>query len=328
MEATLERTGAGVPDALVPGLDLTDGGGSYDAESAAALARTGSVAAVAAAAATTVDMDPLQMFLNRIGEVPLLTAAEEVTLARRVEEGDARARSEMVEANLRLVVSIAKQYRGQGLPFLDLIQEGTIGLVRAVEKFDWRRGYKFSTYATWWIRQAVARGLADKGRTIRIPVHVVDRVNRMVAIERRLVTDLGREPTEVEIAEATEMPLEEVRQLRRASQPPLSLERPVGPSQESSFGDFVEDEDAPEPHEEAESAGRLEQLDRALRSLSRRERDVITLRFGLGGEREHTLAEVGERFGITRERVRQLEAQGLRKLGALGEVQGLRTPAA
>jgi RNA polymerase primary sigma factor len=272
--------------------------------------------------------DSLQMYLKEIGRVPLLTADQEVALAKAYEAGSEAAKQRMIEANLRLVVSIAKNYRNQGLPFLDLIQEGTIGLVRAVEKFDWRRGYKFSTYATWWIRQAVARSLADKGRTIRMPVHVVDRLNRIGRIERRMISELGREPSLEEIANEAEMPLDEVEYIRKAMQPPMSLDRPVGDDEDSEFGQFVADERTASPEDEAEQRARAEMLKRVLDSLSQRERRVLELRYGLNGEHPRTLDEVGREFSVTRERIRQIENQGLRKLEALGEAQGLRSPAA
>ena len=271
-----------------------------------------------------VSTDALQLFLKDIGKVELLTAAEEVELAKRIERGDHRAKQEMVEANLRLVVSIAKRYRNQGLPFLDLIQEGTIGLVRAAEKFDWRKGYKFSTYATWWIRQAVARALADKGRTIRMPVHVVEKLNKIGRAERKLVTELGREPTAEEIAEVTGIDPEEVDSIKRSAQAPVSLEKPVGDEEESEFGQFIEDEHTPLPEDAADTAFRAEALAKCLNSLSTRERRVLELRYGLNGEQPCTLDEVGRTFQVTRERIRQIENQGLKKLRALADSQKLR----
>ena len=267
--------------------------------------------------------DSMQLFLRDIGRVELLTAAREVELAKRIERGDHRAKQEMVEANLRLVVSIAKRYRNQGLPFLDLIQEGTIGLVRAAEKFDWRKGYKFSTYATWWIRQAVARALADKARTIRMPVHVVEKLNKIVRSERKLRAERGREPTNIEIANDLDMSVEEVESIRRTSQAPVSLEKPVGDDDESEFGHFIEDESAPLPDEAADTAFRTEALTKCLAFLSARERRVLELRYGLNGERPRTLDEVGRAFNVTRERIRQIENQGLKKLRALAESQKL-----
>ncbi len=266
-----------------------------------------------------VSTDALQLFLKDIGKVELLTAAEEVELAKRIERGDHRAKQEMVEANLRLVVSIAKRYRNQGLPFLDLIQEGTIGLVRAAEKFDWRKGYKFSTYATWWIRQAVARALADKGRTIRMPVHVVEKLNKIVRSERKLRGELCREPTAVEIAADVDLPLDEVEQILRTSQAPVSLEKPVGDEEESEFGHFLTDENAPLPDEAADTTLRRELLRDILGTLTHRERRVLELRYGLGGEQPRTLDEVGRAFNVTRERIRQIENQSLKKLRALAE---------
>ena len=263
--------------------------------------------------------DSLQLFLKDVGRVSLLTAAQEVELAKRIERGDHRAKQEMVEANLRLVVSIAKRYRNQGLPFLDLIQEGTIGLVRAAEKFDWRKGYKFSTYATWWIRQAVARALADKARTIRMPVHVVEKLNKIVRTERKLRAERGREPTNEEIARDLELTIEEVESIRRTSQTPVSLEKPVGDDEESEFGHFLEDETTPLPDEAADTAFRAEALTKCLGALSYRERRVLELRYGLNGEQPCTLDEVGRAFQVTRERIRQIENQGLKKLRALAE---------
>jgi RNA polymerase primary sigma factor len=271
-----------------------------------------------------VSTDALQLFLKDIGKVELLTAAEEVELAKRIERGDHRAKQEMVEANLRLVVSIAKRYRNQGLPFLDLIQEGTIGLVRAAEKFDWRKGYKFSTYATWWIRQAVARALADKGRTIRMPVHVVEKLNKIVRSERKLRGELCREPLAVEIATDVDLPLDEVEQILRTSQAPVSLEKPVGDEEESEFGHFLTDENAPLPDEAADTTLRQELLRNILGTLSHRERRVLELRYGLDGEQPRTLDEVGRAFNVTRERIRQIENQSLKKLRALAVTDSLR----
>ena len=271
-----------------------------------------------------VSTDALQLFLKDIGKVQLLTAAEEVELAKRIERGDHRAKQEMVEANLRLVVSIAKRYRNQGLPFLDLIQEGTIGLVRAAEKFDWRKGYKFSTYATWWIRQAVARALADKGRTIRMPVHVVEKLNKIVRSERKLRGELCREPLPIEIAIDIDLPLDEVEQILRTSQAPISLEKPVGDEEESEFGHFLTDENAPLPDEVADTTLRQELLGDILGTLSQRERRVLELRYGLGGEQPRTLDEVGRTFNVTRERIRQIENQSLKKLRALAATDSLK----
>src|SRR3954453_10009881 len=282
------------------------------------------VAPVVQAEAREISTDSLQLFLKDIGRVDLLTAAQEVELAKRIERGDHGAKQDMVEANLRLVVSIAKRYRNQGLPFLDLIQEGTIGLVRAAEKFDWRKGYKFPTYATWWIRQAVARALADKARTIRMPVHVVEKLNKILRTERKLRAEKGREPTSEEIAAELEMTIEEGESIRRTSQTPVSLEKPVGDEEESEFGQFIEDEHTPLPDEAADTSFRAEALGRCLGSLSYRERRVLELRYGLNGEQPCTLDEVGRAFQVTRERIRQIENQGLKKLRALADSQKLR----
>jgi RNA polymerase primary sigma factor len=275
-----------------------------------------------------ISTDSLQLFLKDVGKVDLLTAAQEVELAKRIERGDHRAKQEMIEANLRLVVSIAKKYRNQGLPFLDLIQEGTIGLVRAAEKFDHRKGFKFSTYATWWIRQAVARALADKARTIRMPVHIVEKLNKIVRTERKLRGELGREPLAIEIAEELELEPDEVESIRRSSQPPVSLEKPVGDEEESEFGHFLTDENEALPDELAEQELRKAALRRVLGSLSPRERRVLELRYGLDGEHPRTLDEVGRTFNVTRERIRQIENQSLKKLRALAEAQMLRDVAA
>jgi RNA polymerase primary sigma factor len=275
-------------------------------------------------AAREVSTDSLQLFLKDIGKVDLLTAAQEVELAKRIERGDHSAKQEMVEANLRLVVSIAKKYRNQGLPFLDLIQEGTIGLVRAAEKFDHRKGFKFSTYATWWIRQAVARALADKARTIRMPVHIVEKLNKIVRSERKLRAELGREPTSWEIGIDVELGPDEVEQIRRSSQAPVSLEKPVGDDEESEFGHFLTDETEPLPDEVAEVELRKATLQRVLCTLSARERRVLELRYGLNGEHPRTLDEVGRTFNVTRERIRQIENQSLKKLRALADSVALR----
>jgi RNA polymerase primary sigma factor len=271
-----------------------------------------------------VSTDSLQLFLKDIGKVELLTAAQEVELAKRIERGDHRAKQEMIEANLRLVVSIAKRYRNQGLPFLDLIQEGTIGLVRAAEKFDYRKGFKFSTYATWWIRQAVARALADKARTIRMPVHVVEKLNKILRSERKLRSELGREPTAAEVGRDLELSADEVDQIRRSAQTPVSLEKPVGDEEESEFGQFLTDDSTPLPDEAAEIAMRRELLSKILSKLAPRERRVLELRYGLDGQHPRTLDEVGRTFNVTRERIRQIENQGLKKLRALADAQTLR----
>jgi RNA polymerase primary sigma factor len=270
-----------------------------------------------------VAIDALQLFLKDIGKVALLTAAQEVELAKRIERGDHRAKQAMVEANLRLVVSLAKRYRNQGLPFLDLIQEGTIGLVRAAEKFDHRKGFKFSTYATWWIRQAVARALADKARTIRLPVHVVERLNKIIPAERRLRTDLGRQPTSAEIGREIALDPKDVEQIRRSAQAPLSLEKPVGDEDGAEIGHFLTDASKPLPDEEAELTLQKENLHRVLGELSTRQRQILELRYGLGGQEPRTLDEVGRIFNVTRERIRQIEHQSLRILRELASSQKL-----
>ena len=268
--------------------------------------------------------DALGLFLKGIGKVRLLSAQEEVDLAKRIERGSFDAKQKLVESNLRLVVSIAKNYRNQGLPFLDLIQEGTIGLVRAAEKFDYRKGFKFSTYATWWIRQAVARALADKARTIRIPVHIVEKLNRIGRAERSLATALGHEPTPEEIAEVTGIDPEEIDSIRRSAQAPISLEKPVGDEEGSELGQFIADERAESPYERAVEILTNEALREALENLSYRERRVLELRYGLGGEHPRTLDEIGRAFNVTRERIRQIESQSLKKLQSLAEAQKLR----
>jgi RNA polymerase primary sigma factor len=273
------------------------------------------------------DCDPsvnsLSLYLRSIGRVALLSAEQEVSLAKRIERGDMAAKQHMVEANLRLVVSIAKGYVGRGLTLLDLIQEGSVGLIRAVEKFDHRRGHRFSTYATWWIRQAVVRALADKGRTIRIPVHMVERLNKLAGAERRLIQQLGREPRVAEIATELECDVHEVREIMRMAQQPISLEKPVGEEDNSALGDIIEDVSAASPFEIASEAVRREGITRALASLPRREREVIQMRYGILGGRPRTLEEVGRAFEITRERVRQIESQTLKKLQALPDAQQL-----
>jgi RNA polymerase primary sigma factor len=270
------------------------------------------------------NLDSLRLYLRSIGRVPLLSAAEEVALAKRIERGDVLAKQHMVEANLRLVVSIAKGYMGRGLTFLDLIQEGSLGLIRAVEKFDYRRGYKFSTYATWWIRQAVTRAIADKARTIRIPVHMVEKLNRVIHTERQLIQQLGREPTPAEIAAELELPSTEVREILRMAQQPISLEKPVGDEDDSALADFVEDVAAESPFETASESLRRESVGRVLAVLPRREREVLEMRYGITGGRSRTLEEVGRAFNITRERVRQIENRTLKKLQTLPEAQLLR----
>jgi RNA polymerase primary sigma factor len=269
-------------------------------------------------------LDSLRLYLRAIGKVPLLTADQEVSLAKLIERGDMNAKQHMIEANLRLVVSIAKGYLGRGLSFLDLIQEGSLGLIRAVEKFDYRKGYKFSTYATWWIRQAVTRAIADKARTIRIPVHMVEKLNKVVHIERQLVQRLGREPLPEEIAEELEITTDEVREILRMSQMPISLEKPIGEDEDSSLRDFVPDEQAESPFDTASLSLRREDVELALSALPDRERRVIELRYGLDGAQPCTLEEVGQTFGVTRERIRQIENNTLKKLQSLPEAQGLK----
>jgi RNA polymerase primary sigma factor len=269
-------------------------------------------------------LDSLRLYLREIGKVPLLTADQEVYLAKRIERGDMAAKTQMTEANLRLVVSIAKGYLGRGLSFLDLIQEGSLGLIRAVEKFDYRKGYKFSTYATWWIRQAVTRAIADKARTIRIPVHMVEKLNKVVHIERQLVQRLGREPQPDEIAEELDMTTEEVREILRMAQHPISLEKPIGEEEDSELGDFVEDEQAESPFDSASLNLRRSDIESTLAALPERERKVIEMRFGLDGSQPCTLEEVGKAFGVTRERIRQIENNTLKKLETLPEAQGLK----
>lgn len=258
--------------------------------------------------------DPVRMYLREIGKVSLLTAAEEVELAKRMEEGDVEAKKRLIDANLRLVVSIAKKYIGRGMLFLDLIQEGNLGLIRAVEKFDYRRGFKFSTYATWWIRQAITRAIADQARTIRVPVHMVETINKMVRMSRLLVQELGREPTDEEIAAKMGIEPSRVEEIRRISQLPVSLETPIGEEEDSQLGDFIEDHELPSPDEAA--AGHLlhEQIEEMLSTLSDREREVLHFRFGLEDGHSYTLEEVGKKFNVTRERIRQIEAKALRKL--------------
>ena len=273
---------------------------------------------------TETNLDSLRLYLRSIGQVELLNAKQEVELAKRIERGDMEAKRQMVEANLRLVVSIAKSYLGRGLSFLDLIQEGSLGLIRAVEKFDYRRGYKFSTYATWWIRQAVTRAVADKSRSIRIPVHMVEKLNRVHFVERQLVQDLGREPEPHEIAEELGWTVQEVRDVWRVAQTPISLEKPVGEGEETELVDLVKDENAMEPFDEASLNMRREGVKRVLASLPERERQVLVMRYGLGGLNPRTLEECGEAFGVTRERVRQIETSTLRKIKNLPEAQGLR----
>lgn len=258
--------------------------------------------------------DPVRMYLKEIGRVPLLSAAEEIELAHRVEAGDEAAKRRLAEANLRLVVSIAKRYVGRGMLFLDLIQEGNLGLIKAVEKFDYRKGFKFSTYATWWIRQAITRAIADQARTIRIPVHMVETINKLIRVSRQLLQSLGREPTAEEIAAEMEMSPERVREIIKIAQEPVSLETPIGEEEDSHLGDFIEDQDAPAPAEAASFRLLKEQLEEVLNTLTPREEKVLRLRFGLDDGRARTLEEVGQIFNVTRERIRQIEAKALRKL--------------
>ena len=258
--------------------------------------------------------DPVRMYLKEIGKVPLLTAEEEIELAKRMENGDEEAKKRLAEANLRLVVSIAKRYVGRGMLFLDLIQEGNLGLIKAVEKFDYRKGYKFSTYATWWIRQAITRAIADQARTIRIPVHMVETINKLIRVSRQLLQELGREPTPEEIAEEMKMPVERVREILKISQEPVSLETPIGEEEDSHLGDFIQDENVPVPAEAAAFTMLKEQLEEVLGTLTEREQKVLRLRFGLDDGRARTLEEVGKEFNVTRERIRQIEAKALRKL--------------
>jgi RNA polymerase primary sigma factor len=274
------------------------------------------------AAGAPLSQDSLQAFLNDVGKVDLLTAAQEVELAKRIERGDHGAKQEMVEANLRLVVSIAKRYRNQGLPFLDLIQEGSIGLTRAAEKFDHRKGFKFSTYATWWIRQAVQRSLADKARTIRMPVHVVEKLNKIVRSERKLRGELCREPKPAEIADDADLPLDEVEQILRSAQTPMSLEKPVGDEGGAEFGHFLADS-APLPEDVADDNSRSRALTESLATLTLRERTVLELRYGLDGRAPATLDEIGVVFSVTRERVRQIEKSSMDKLSALTEMKNV-----
>ncbi len=272
----------------------------------------------------TASNDSVRMYFGEMGKVPLLTAVEEVSLAKRIERSDMSAKRKLIEANLRLVVSIAKRHMGRGMPLLDLIQEGNLGLIRAVEKFDYRKGFKFSTYATWWIRQAITRALADQARTIRIPVHMVETINKLIRVRRQLLQEIGHEPTPEEIAAEMGTTPNKVREILKISQEPTSLHAPVGDEGDSLLGDFIEDKDAPSPAEEVGELVQREQLAHVLDLLTRRERRIIELRFGLKGENPRTLEEVGQKFGVTRERIRQIEAKTLAKLKAYRAAQGLR----
>ena len=271
--------------------------------------------------------DPVRMYLKEIGRVKLLTAQQEVSLAKRIERGDIRAKHELTEANLRLVVSIAKRYHTDGMSFLDLIQEGNLGLIRAVEKFDYRKGHKFSTYATWWIRQAITRAIADKARTIRIPVHMVEKINKLIRVQRQLLQNMGREPLPEEIAAEMSMSDAEIREILRISQTTVSLETPIGEEEDSELGDFIEDEDAVRSFDAVASQLDKDGVNEALNMLPYRERKVIELRFGLKGEHPRTLEEVAKRFGVTRERIRQIEAKALAKLQAIDKTRNLRSRA-
>ncbi|GIO40232.1 MULTISPECIES: RNA polymerase sigma factor RpoD [Paenibacillus] len=258
--------------------------------------------------------DPVRMYLKEIGRVPLLSADEEIQLAQRIEQGDEEAKRRLAEANLRLVVSIARRYVGRGMVFLDLIQEGNMGLIKAVEKFDYSKGFKFSTYATWWIRQAITRAIADQARTIRIPVHMVETINKLIRVSRQLLQEIGREPTPEEIAQEMDLTPEKVREIMKIAQEPVSLETPIGEENDSNLGDFIEDHDAPAPAEAAAYELLKEQLEEVLDTLTEREENVLRLRFGMDDGRTRTLEEVGKEFGVTRERIRQIEAKALRKL--------------
>ena len=258
--------------------------------------------------------DPVRMYLTEIGKVPLLSADEELELAKRMETGDEDAKQRLCEANLRLVVSIAKRYVGRGMQFLDLIQEGNLGLIKAVDKFDWRKGFKFSTYATWWIRQAITRSIADQARTIRIPVHMVETINKQIRVTRQLLQELGRDPSPEEIAKEMDMPVEKVREISKIAQEPVSLETPIGEEEDSHLGDFIPDEDVPSPADAAAFSMLKDQLNEVLSTLTDREQEVLRLRFGLDDGRQRTLEEVGQQFNVTRERIRQIEAKALRKL--------------
>lgn len=283
-------------------------------EDEAKMGGVGNIEAIIEDADTVTVDDPVRMYLKEIGKVSLLTADEEVELAKRIEAGDEEAKKKLTEANLRLVVSIAKRYTSRGMLFLDLIQEGNLGLMKAVEKFDYTKGYKFSTYATWWIRQSITRAIADQGRTIRIPVHMVETINKVVKVQRQLVQKLGREPSANEVADAAGMTVEKVREIMKLSQEPVSLEKPIGDEEDSHLGDFIEDENSVSPPDAAANAFLREQIDEVLETLTEREKKVLRLRFGLDDGKARTLEEVGKEFHVTRERIRQIEAKAIRKL--------------
>jgi RNA polymerase primary sigma factor len=306
------------------GIDILEGDGGESVDGSEAKAEEEVVIPKLDLSVKTPTNDPVRMYLKEIGKVPLLTAEEEVSLARRIERRDMDAKRKLIEANLRLVVSIAKRYVGRGMLFLDLIQEGNLGLIRAVEKFDYRKGYKFSTYATWWIRQAITRAIADQARTIRIPVHMVETINKLIRVQRQLLQDVGREPTPEEIAAEMGTTPQKVREILKISQEPVSLETPIGEEEDSQLGDFIEDEDATMPMEAVSEIMQKEELNAVLGTLTHRERKVIELRFGLKGEHPRTLEEVGQKFGVTRERIRQIEAKTLAKLKAYRDSQRLR----
>jgi RNA polymerase primary sigma factor len=306
------------------GIDILEGEGGEPADGPDAKAEEEVVVPKLDLSVKTPTNDPVRMYLKEIGKVPLLTAEEEVSLARRIERRDMDAKRKLIEANLRLVVSIAKRYVGRGMLFLDLIQEGNLGLIRAVEKFDYRKGYKFSTYATWWIRQAITRAIADQARTIRIPVHMVETINKLIRVQRQLLQDVGREPTPEEIAAEMGTTPQKVREILKISQEPVSLETPIGEEEDSQLGDFIEDEEATMPMEAVSEIMQKEELNAVLGTLTHRERKVIELRFGLKGEHPRTLEEVGQKFGVTRERIRQIEAKTLAKLKAYRDSQRLR----
>jgi RNA polymerase primary sigma factor len=324
VELTREQIDDFYADLVDRSIELVEGERQKDApREQPALAEEETRAAAKLDLSVEPSLDSLRLYLREIGKVPLLTADQEVWLAKRVERGDLAAKGQMIEANLRLVVSIAKAHVGRGLSFLDLIQEGSLGLMRAVEKFDYRRGFKFSTYATWWIRQAVARAVADKGRTIRIPIHMVERLNKVVRIERQLVQQLARQPQAEEIAAELALTSEEVREVLRMANLPLSLEKPLGEEDDAKLGDLVEDEVAESPFEVASVSLRREEIEQLLSALPERERRVIELRFGLDGRQPRTLEEVGRAFGLTRERIRQIEKTTLKTLASLPEAQRL-----